>query len=134
MKYSTFPHFGFLSTFVAANYILSMGFAHPANASSTQKFYGITEEQFLCMRNKRVDTLLGTYRGEVRGKNKGKITIRKNTLWTSRTKKVADLTFKFNPSTQKLVLKLKKFYELGGDKQTFWNYANQYVIDPCRQQ
>ncbi|MDJ0620249.1 MAG: hypothetical protein QNJ63_26515 [Calothrix sp. MO_192.B10] len=133
MNYSTFNKLGFLTTLTTISCILSMGIIPPVNASSLQKFDGITSQQFTCMKNRRIQTLLGTYRGEVKGKNNGKITISKNSLWSSKRRRVADLTFKFNPSTQKLVLKLHKFYELGGDEEVFWNYANQYVIDPCRQ-
>jgi hypothetical protein len=134
MKYLTCLQLGFFTTLTTAVHIFSVGAIYPANASSVQKLDEITPEQFACMRNKRIQTVLGTYRGEVKGKNNGKITISKNGLLSAKREKVADLTFNFNPSTKKLVLKLNKFYELGGNEEAFWNYANQYVINPCREQ
>ncbi len=132
MNYLTSNKFGLLATLTTTSYILIMGIVSPVNASSIQKLNKITPQQFTCMRNKQIQTILGTYRGEVKGKNKGKITIKKDSLWSSKEKKVADLRFKFNPSTNQLVLKLDKFYELRGNEDTFWNYANRYVINPCR--
>ena len=132
MNYFTSKTFGFLAILTTTSHIFTMGMISPVNASSIQKFNKITPKQFICMKNREVQTILGTYRGEVKGKNKGKITIKKDSLWSSKQKKVADLRFKFNPSTNRLVLKLDKFYELGGDEDTFWNYANRYVINPCR--